>query len=227
MSLARQLFPDSVKMVVATSDMWKRPVQAKEEAAIVTALEKRQREYRAGRHCAAAALAQLGIENFPLLNDQQRAPKWPENIVGSLTHCENFCCAVATNDPQISSLGIDAEPLKPLPEETTPLICNKTELSQLLASNLKEAYWATVIFSAKEAFYKAYYPIRRQYLDFLQARVEIHLDRSDTKEYPHGEFVIQLLTPSHPDLYNQSSFTGRFVITPTHIVTAITLFNPV
>ncbi|MBL4607753.1 MAG: 4'-phosphopantetheinyl transferase superfamily protein [Pseudomonadales bacterium] len=227
MPLVSQLFPPSVKMMVATPDIWQRQVQSAEEAAVRTAVKKRKREYRAGRHCAAAVLAQLGVVDFPLLNDSKRAPQWPQNIVGSLTHCDNFCCAVASSDPKIYSLGVDAEPLKPLPKETTPLICSENELSHLLANNLKENYWSAVIFSAKEAFYKAYFPLCREYLDFSQANIEFHPNKKTSGDQTQGEFVIQLLTPPHPALYNHTTFTGRFVITSSHILTAITLFKPV
>ena len=222
-----KLLPGSVLVAIATPDMWEHPVKPAEESAILSSVDKRKREYRAGRHCASKVLSQLGVENFPLLNDQQRAPIWPTSIVGSLTHCDNFCCVVATNKPDIISLGIDAEPLAALPNETTALICHNSELLSLQTTGLTEGYWRKVIFSAKEAFYKAYFPLCRQYLDFLEAKVKIQPGKTSSQKFiTHGEFVIQLLTPPHPALYNQQSFSGRYLITHSHILTAITLFKP-
>lgn len=224
--LIKTLFPDAVEVVIATPEMWERPVKVAEEQSITSAVEKRKREYRAGRHSAAAVLSMLGIEDYSLLNDPQRAPIWPPGIIGSLTHCDNFCCAVAASQLNIASVGIDAEPLIPLPKESTPLICHEQELVSLQASGHTDNFWSKVIFSAKEAFYKAYFPLCRQYLDFLEAHVELHASQSKTKATRSGDFSIQLLTPPHYALYNQQSFSGRYLITATHIITAITLFKP-
>ena len=65
-----------------------------EEALVAGAVTKRREEFAAGRNAARAALAGLGPPPCPLLRAGRRAPAWPQGIVGSITHCSGFCCAV-------------------------------------------------------------------------------------------------------------------------------------
>jgi 4'-phosphopantetheinyl transferase EntD len=54
---------------------------------VARATEKRRREFTAGRECARAALAGLGLAAVPILRGYRGAPQWPDGVVGSITHC--------------------------------------------------------------------------------------------------------------------------------------------
>ena len=68
------------------------------------------------------------MANFPLLVGPGRAPRWPENIVGSISHCSNLCVVAATNDKAIKGLGVDAEVAGPLEKPVTELVCTEKEM---------------------------------------------------------------------------------------------------
>ncbi|MEU2758298.1 MULTISPECIES: 4'-phosphopantetheinyl transferase family protein [Streptomyces] len=59
-----------------------------QEARIVErAVALRKREFATTRRCAREALARLGLPPVPILSDRHGAPRWPEGVLGSLTHC--------------------------------------------------------------------------------------------------------------------------------------------
>ena len=60
------------------------------------AVSKRKAEYLAGRVCAKHVLATLSIDNFELHSGTDRAPIWPENIIGSITHTQASQWRVST-----------------------------------------------------------------------------------------------------------------------------------
>ena len=170
------LAPMHVVVVEATPAMWDMSPTAGEAECVKNAVPKRRREFAAGRACSRAALARLGVHNFDLLPGPSRAPAWPAGIVGSITHCENYCAAAVAHARHVAALGIDAEPAQPLPTELVREICTRREQATIreLGEGPIAAIWARLIFSAKEAFYKAWFPRYEQFLEFHD--VEVTLD---------------------------------------------------
>ena len=62
------------------------------------AAPKRQREFLAGRHCAAHALRTAGLPETVGLQD--RAPIWPKGAVGSISHSDARVVAVVSKRPR-------------------------------------------------------------------------------------------------------------------------------
>lgn len=148
-----------------------------EEAALVAnAVASRRREFAAGRACARRALAELGIQDFPLLAGQDRAPIWPGAIVGSITHTlaagEGYCAVAVAHRRLVASVGLDAEPRAGLPAELWSRVLDPEEERMTRATD-EPAVWARLIFSAKEAVYKAVYPLCGRFLDFFDVHVEV------------------------------------------------------
>ncbi len=143
-------------------------VWPEERAAVERAVAKRKNEYFATRHLARQALEELAIPKSAILNNDDRSPRWPSGIVGSLSHTDSWC-AVALTRPScgIRSLGIDLERLGSVSPEIAQRILSERELR---LSNTEEA---SLRFSAKEAFYKAVYPFVRRYVGFSEVEIEI------------------------------------------------------
>lgn len=80
----------------------------KERALVAQAAPRRMREFATGRACARAALAELQIEDFPVLVGAMREPLWPKEITGSVTHDRDFCGAVVAEKRYLASVGVDA-----------------------------------------------------------------------------------------------------------------------
>ena len=51
--------------------------------------QKRLSDFATGRYCAMKALEQFGIQDAIIPIGEDRAPIWPEGIVGSISHCDS------------------------------------------------------------------------------------------------------------------------------------------
>ena len=156
------------------------------------ACRRKQIEFVTGRAAAHVALKQIGLANaFPVLRGQKGEPLWPEGIVGSISHCYPWSVAVAIKGPNLFTVGVDLETTKRMKgTDITELVCSNTELDWVRGGNLQERL--TMIFSAKEAVYKAFYPLCRRYIDFK----DVELTWVPAQSCFHGKF----LAPFGPNL---------------------------
>ncbi|GEE02519.1 4'-phosphopantetheinyl transferase [Gordonia spumicola] len=146
-----------------------------EESLISQAVEKRRREFTTARHCARQALGQLGFEPVPILRGERGMPLWPAQIVGSMTHCDGYRAAVAAYTMQVRSLGIDAEPHLALPDGVLSHTSIEAE-REVLADRDDALHWDRLLFCAKEATYKAWFPITHRWLGFEDAHITFTRD---------------------------------------------------
>lgn len=153
-----------------------------EEAQLERAVPKRRREYTTARAAARRALAGLGYAALPVLRGEHGEPLWPAGVVGSLTHCDGYrACAVAPADA-VDVLGLDAEPAQPLSAGVFERITVPAERDRQagLSDHEPGLPWDRLLFCAKEATYKAWYPLARRWLGFADA--DIRLDVGGTFE---------------------------------------------
>lgn len=148
--------------------------------------EKRIIDFTAGRLCARRALEAFGVYGFSVLPAPDRTPRWPEGLVGSITHTQGYSAAVLGRRASLAGLGIDSELVASVHEELWPRICTPPELARLEAlSSTRRASAAALIFAAKEAFYKCQYPHTAEWLEFE----DIEIDSPDF-EAEQGDFTI-------------------------------------
>jgi len=213
------LFPDGVVAVRATAEMERDALHPQEEACLEKMGARRGHEFALGRACARRALAQLGIEGVPLLRGERREPLWPEGVVGSLTHCRDFCAVAVAQRGEIAGLGLDAETARAPSRRFTERISTPRERTWLDALPPSPAVdWSVVLFSAKESFYKCYFPLTRTFLGFRDAEIRFDPDTH--------RFTAQLSRPEAPPALGTRTFHGRYHIDPQHTVTAVTLTTP-
>lgn len=156
------------------------------------AVEKRVREFAAGRVCARRALAELGVLAFAVKVGPGRQPLWPEGVVGSITHTAGYCAAAVALRQALRGLGLDSEIQGHVREELWPSICTAAETDWLRAlAPAGQAVAAAAIFAAKEAFYKCQYPETREFLGFHDARIEFPGWRAG--EANDGEFEFRVV----------------------------------
>ncbi len=185
-----------------------------EAAAIAHAVAKRAGEFAAGRACARAALATLGIHGFELLNDAERAPLWPQGIAGSITHTRGLYAAAVARTTDVLALGLDAEARDSVAPRLWRRICTPQELQHLHALPEAQAVGlATLIFSAKEAFYKCQHPLTRQWLNFTD--IAIRLEDAGFQVEPQRSLAIATLHPA--------PWPGRWLLTDAQTLTAVRL----
>jgi len=202
------LFPPQIHAVSATPDMWETPVFPEEEVFISQAMLKRQREFRAGRHCARAAMQQLGLPAQPILRDSNRAPLWPQGHLGSISHCRDFCIAACCTNNYIKGLGVDVEPIDGLKPGVEGRIHTQAE-SEFMHQHpgLPER----LIFSAKESLYKSYYPLLKAFFGFQTVEIQVNPLNQTFHYRPTATARIQF-----PQAFR---FHGRYLTGERHILT--------
>jgi 4'-phosphopantetheinyl transferase EntD len=149
-----------------------------EAAAVAGAVAERRREFGTVRYCARKALLTIGVPAVPILPDADRAPRWPAGVVGSMTHCAGYRAAAVARSGELRGVGIDAEPHAALPRATLDLVLRDEERTHLpaLAHTRRDLHWDRILFCAKEAVYKAWFPLTGRWLDFADVSTTIHLD---------------------------------------------------
>jgi 4'-phosphopantetheinyl transferase EntD len=176
-----------------------------EEALVRTADPRRRTEFTAGRACARTALARLGLPTAPVLAGRAGEPRWPVGVTGSITHCAGYrACAVArTTD--LAGLGIDAEPDAGLPAGLIESVAGPAERAWIAwqAAAAPAVCWDRLLFSAKEAAGKLWYPLTGRWLG--SGQLTVFAD-------PTGTFDVHVAG---------SRLTGRWLARDGLIVTAI------
>ncbi len=134
---------------------------------------KRQREFAAGRSCAAALLNRWDVaEEVGVADD--RSPVWPDGFVGSISHSDRWVWAAVAQSAERPSIGIDTESVVCPATHDMLLddIVTAAERSIVESLDLSPEVAFTLAFSAKEAFYKCWYPITRSFFEFKQVAIE-------------------------------------------------------
>jgi 4'-phosphopantetheinyl transferase EntD len=185
-----------------------------EAAAIAGAVPERRREFGTVRYCARRALTRLGVPAVPILADVDRAPQWPVGVVGSMTHCAGYRAAAVARSAELCGVGIDAEPHAAMPDEALDLVLRDEERARLhaLADADPDLHWDRILFCAKEAVYKAWFPLARRWLEFADVSTTIHLD---------GTFHARVLVPgTRVAGVDLDGFDGRWVVDGDLVVAA-------
>lgn len=147
---------------------------AAERATLGAAAPGRAREFAAGRLCARAAAARLGASQGPIGARADRRALWPPLLTGSITHSGNFSAAAVGDRRRFQAIGIDAERLGDLSRELWGHVLTSAELLRVeLLPGPRQLNLATLVFSAKEAFYKCQYEVTQQWLEFADVTVEV------------------------------------------------------
>ncbi len=118
-------------------------------------------------------MEQFGVTGFPLSVGADRQPLWPVGLIGSITHTAGYCAAAVAERSGLIAVGLDSETVGDVSRDIWPTICGASEAEWLrsLPADRQDAA-ITLIFSAKEAFYKCQYPLTREWLDFHDLIVE-------------------------------------------------------
>lgn len=141
---------------------------------ISNATPKRQNEFATGRAAARRALQTLSISAQSIPRARDRQPIWPERIVGSISHAEGFAAAIVGHEENHAGVGLDIEGASMLKKELRKFILTPHECEQRAAKPfVVESPRCKVSFIAKEALFKAVYPISRKFFGFQDAQVDI------------------------------------------------------
>ena len=183
-----------------------------EQEYLLKAVAKRIHEFAGGRACARAGLSRLGFGPIALPMGADRAPLWPAGATGSITHTDGFCAAVVASRARIRALGLDAEPENSVKPDLWRRICTAQELAMLQQQDPRTALGtATLIFSAKEAFYKCQHALTGQWLGFSDISIAIESGRFTVQPTQSLQIASQCPGPWH----------GRYLHEAGLVITAV------
>ncbi|MFD3997201.1 4'-phosphopantetheinyl transferase [Streptomyces sp. NPDC058583] len=173
--MIERILPSAVMSSDSYGDPPRIPQDPREALVVSRAVASRRREFATARWCARRALSELGVPPVPLLPGPHGAPRWPDAVVGSITHCAGYRAAAVAHAARVRMLGIDAEPHAPLPRGVLESIClpeERIRVRDLTAAD-PGVHWDRVLFCLKETVYKSWYPATGQRLEFEDARISV------------------------------------------------------
>lgn len=216
--MIEDVLPAGVRWAEAFTDPPSAALFPEEEEQLARAVDKRRREYTTARLCARRALADLGVGPVAIVRGEKGQPQWPPGIVGSITHCGDYRAAAVARTGTAATVGIDAEPNEPLPQGVLRVVSRADERRHLddLQRAAPGVAWDRLLFCAKEATYKAWFPLTGEWLGFDDAEVAFDLTART--------FATRLLVPG--PLVNGArvqAFPGRWTTSSTLLAAAVTL----
>jgi 4'-phosphopantetheinyl transferase EntD len=140
------------------------------------AAERRRLYFSLGRAAARDALAELGIHGVAIQRGPSGEPLWPTGVVGAISHAGDLAIAIVGEQTHYGGLGVDLEQLsRGLTARAARLVCTPAEMEWVDP----EAGTArlTMLFSAKEAVFKALFPIEGVWLGFGDAELSWQAER--------------------------------------------------
>jgi 4'-phosphopantetheinyl transferase EntD len=142
---------------------------AEEAPAFAASIAPVRRASGAARIVARELLARLGYARCALPKASTGAPIWPAGIIGSLTHDARVAIAAVGRSRDIGGVGIDVEPAECLPPDLLDMVATPRELRKIG----DDPYHGRLLFVAKEAVYKAVFPIDGIFLDHHDVEVDL------------------------------------------------------
>lgn len=221
-NLFEALLPAEVATAVLTGAGDPALLLADEHVLRARATPARIAEFAAGRCCARRAVARFGFVDCPVGAHDDRRPRWPQSLTGSITHTAGFSAAAVAERRRFKAIGIDAEPIGSVTPELWSRVLRRSErqwLERLPAAS--QAIVATLLFSAKEAFYKCQYEITRQWLDFHDVTIDCFGD--------HGNRDGLAVRPvGHVRLFEEGGapVIVRYAVTRELVLTAVAIAAP-
>lgn len=214
------LLPPEVVAVEAFGDDMNSSLTSEEMTLVSHWTPPRRAEFATARRCALEALGSLGAPTGAVAQGRHSEPIWPSGVVGAITHCRGYRAAAVAWQVEILGLGIDAEPAVPLADGVLSHIADLGEMQTIpqKTSALDERIpWGTVIFSAKEAAFKALHPLIDMGFNFTQVGVRLEPKR--------GTFYVNLRATREKETRSCPIVYGRFRIVRGFVLTTATIYS--
>jgi 4'-phosphopantetheinyl transferase EntD len=143
------------------------------------ATDGRRLTFALGRAAARDALVELGIAPVAIGRGHGGEPLWPAGVVGAISHTRDVAVAVVGAAGVYAGLGVDVEELsRQLSPRAAQLVCTPAEIGWIdswdPADNGRRLM---LLFSAKEAVFKALFPVENVWLGFCDASLTWRAER--------------------------------------------------
>ncbi len=151
------------------------PILHADEAAFARGLSPfRRAGWVGGRVALRAALTAIGFEApAPIFATPRGAPSLPSGVIGSVSHKSDLAVALVAraNGAPAASLGIDVEVVRSLKHDIARHVLTADERAALPPEGPARDAEVLLLFSAKEAIYKALDPWVGRFVSFQEATV--------------------------------------------------------
>lgn len=138
------------------------PVHPGEQALYVGVSSSVRRATSTGRALARELLRNMGVVPGPMLRRVGGQCAWPTGMVGSIAHDDDVAVCVLSGGGVNVAFGVDVEPALPLPAEIVPdVACHPAERAFVADDPVA----ARQLFCAKEAVFKACFPVDELFLE--------------------------------------------------------------
>lgn len=139
---------------------------------LARAVRKRQLSFLGGRLCAARALEALSVADTVVRCTTDGLPLWPSGVLGTITHHAAAAYSAVVPSSVYAGLGMDCECLAKdcAAEAIRAMCCTELERVRWLGCH-GDTLVETLIFSAKEAGYKAIHRLVNRFVNFTEFEV--------------------------------------------------------
>lgn len=179
-----------------------------EELAVAQSGDYRKREFAAGRFCARAALLKAGFKAGPISVDEDGLPKWPDEALAVISHSRGYCAAIASSRSRFRVIGLDLEKTNRLSSAAIERVVHQEEQSFVK----DDQRLASLLFCAKEAFYKAQYPEWETSANFHDVVLSVDMDAGSAEIVRMHERFPQQLRDLAGLIEFRFRFFGDFVV---------------
>lgn len=197
-------------------------LSAGERADVARAAPARLGEFAAGRLCARRALAEFGLADAELRVAVDRQPRWPAGFTGSITHTEGCFAAAVAPVGRVLGVGLDVETVGRVGARLLPRVATEAEMAWIesLGAAARPGA-ASLLFSAKEAFYKAQFALTGERLGFHDVAIAVRGWQGSG-----GEFDVRALRPLALETRALAPLSGRFAFDGALVFAAIVCAAP-
>ena len=207
----RKLASPCVKIICAPVADHTSQLFPSEQAAITKAVSSRRDDFSTGRLLARQALQQLDMGAVAIPPDDQRRPCWPDGVVGSISHSSGVCVVALARTGECAAIGVDIERTTQVPQNILPSIAPPEEIERL-SGTMPHSNLISVLFSAREAVYKAYNPVTDAFLAHKDVSMDLEEDR----------FRATLINREAPKFLGRDHISGRYICTEGMVASIVT-----
>lgn len=186
-------------------------LHAEERAAIANAVAKRQHEFATGRYLARQAMLALGLPEAPVGRADDRSPIWPDACIGSISHTASLALAAVARCDALRGVGVDLEEADRVVPQLHGKLFTAWERSTY---ELDDPRCSGLLFSAKEAAYKAVNPVVGNFIGFQQVELDV--------AWPQQRFAVRYVG-EHPANRLLDAGLGYFGYFQDHVVSLFTI----
>lgn len=162
----------------------------------------RKSEFHLGRAAANECLEKMGFAPTPPVPQGfDRAPIWPEGVIGSISHSGRWAVAAIGRNHEVRMIGVDIERTRPMSVDRLSGRIATDEEAELLKLHQESdndfPFMQTVIFSAKESIYKAFFGTLNIKLKFADISFAWDKEEMDTGEATLYGTISRYISPRY------------------------------